>query len=82
MELEGINTKPAKVRILDDFLFSIILKEGQKHQIRRMCDALSLPIDSLTRVRIMNLELGKLAPNSWRKIADEELKVFLGSLGL
>jgi 23S rRNA pseudouridine2604 synthase len=82
MELEGINTKPAKVRIIDDFNFSIILKEGQKHQIRRMCDALSLPIESLKRVRIMNLKLEKLAPNSYRKIEGDELKEFLKSLNL
>ncbi len=82
MELEGINTKPTKTYQVDDFNFSIILKEGQKHQIRRMCDALSIPIDTLKRVRIMNIKIGNLASNSFRKIEGEELSVFLKSLGL
>ncbi len=82
MELEGINTKPTRVTILDEFEFSIILKEGQKHQIRRMCDALTLPIESLKRVRIMNIRLANLASNSYRKIEGEELKEFLHSLSL
>ncbi len=82
MELEGIDTKPTKTRQLDDYEFSIILKEGQKHQIRRMCDALSIQIESLKRVRIMNITLGNLSENAYRKIEGEELKTFLSSLSL
>jgi len=82
MELEGINTKPCKTKWLSEKTFSIILGEGQKHQIRRMCDALSLPIESLKRVRIMNIELDDLKNNQLRKIEGEELKAFLASLSL
>jgi 23S rRNA pseudouridine2604 synthase len=82
MELEGINTKPCKTKMLSEKSFSIILGEGQKHQIRRMCDALSLPIDSLKRVRIMNVKLGDLKNNQVRKIEGEELKSLLTSLSL
>src|SRR3989344_3806770 len=38
--VEGYMTKPCKVKIIDDFTFRIILTEGKKHQIRRMCSAL------------------------------------------
>jgi len=82
MDLEGIKTKPCKTKFLGEKSFSIILSEGQKHQIRRMCDALTLPIDSLKRVRIMNIEIGKLAPNEYRKIEGKELEDFLKSLNL
>ncbi len=82
MELEGINTKPAKTRQYDELTFSIILKEGQKHQIRRMCDALTIPIESLKRVRVMNIQIGNLSENAYRKIEGDELKTFLNSLGL
>jgi 23S rRNA pseudouridine2604 synthase len=82
MELEGIKTAPCRTKSQSEKSFSIILKEGQKHQIRRMCDALALPIEYLKRVRIMNIELGKLAPNSYRKIEGKELEDFLKSLNL
>lgn len=82
MELEGIQTKPCRTKQLSEFSFTITISEGQKHQIRRMCDALSLPIESLKRVRIMNIRLGKLTPNDYRKLDGEELKTFLTSLSL
>jgi 23S rRNA pseudouridine2604 synthase len=82
MELEGINTAPCKTKLIDEKTFSIIISEGQKHQIRRMCDAVTLPIDSLKRVRVMNIKLGKLDTNAYRKIEGDELQEFLKSLGL
>lgn len=82
MDLEGITTAPCKTKLIDEKEFSIILSEGQKHQIRRMCDALTLPIDTLKRVRVMNIKLGKLKSNEFRKIESNELAVFLKSLGL
>lgn len=82
MNLEGgIDTKPCKTKYMNDHEFSITLSEGKKHQIRRMCDAFAIAIDSLKRVRIMNIHLGKLKPNQYRKIEGEELKTFLKNLG-
>ncbi len=79
---DGELTKPAKVNIIDDYKFSIILSEGRKHQIRRMCSALFAEVKDLKRVRIMNITLGKLAPNGYRKIDGQELEIFLKSLSL
>jgi len=75
-------TKPCEIKILDDNRFSIILTEGKKHQIRRMCDALFAEVKDLKRTRIMNITLGKLSPNSYREIKGEELDLFLKSLSL
>jgi 23S rRNA pseudouridine2604 synthase len=84
MDIEKERTKPAKVRKnpRNDKRFTIILTEGKKHQIRRMCAALGYQIKSLKRVRIANIELGNLKPNQFRKIQGEELKTFLKKLGL
>ena len=82
MQLEGIETKPCKTKQLNDDSFSIVLTEGQKHQIRRMCDNLSMQIDSLKRVRVMNIKINDLKTNMYRKIEGEELKKFLSSLSL
>jgi len=79
-EVEGYLTKPCKVKILNDFTFKIILTEGKKHQIRRMCSALFQEIADLKRERIMNIKLGNLISNGLREIKGEELKIFLNSL--
>jgi len=84
VDIEGYRTKPATITAnpRNDKRFSITLTEGKKHQIRRMCAALGYQIQSLKRVRIMNIEIGKLKPNQYRKIQDAELKEFLKELGL
>ena len=84
VDIEGYQTKPAKVIISskNEKKFNIILTEGKKHQIRRMCAALGYQVQSLKRVRIANVELKNLKPNQYRKIAGEELEIFLKELGV
>lgn len=82
--IEGYRTKPAKTTGTpkNQKRFNLILTEGKKHQIRRMCAALGYQIESLKRVRIMNVELGALKPNQFRKIDGAELQHFLKTLGI
>lgn len=75
-------TAPCKVHIFGERAFSITLTEGKKHQIRRMCDALFQSVEDLQRTRVMNITLGKLKEGEYRKLEQEELKVFLDKLGL
>lgn len=84
VDIEGYKTKKAKVKVnpKNAKRFTIILTEGKKHQIRRMCAALGYQIQSLKRVRIMNIEIGKLKPNQYRKITGDELQTLLKSLGI
>ena len=84
VDIEGYRTKPAtiKANAKNEKRFSLILKEGKKHQIRRMCAALGYQIQTLKRVRIMNIELGKLKPNQYRKLAGDELQAFLKALNI
>lgn len=84
VDIEGYKTKPATVTAnpKNNLKFSIILTEGKKHQIRRMCAALGYQVKGLKRQRIMNLKIGSLKPNQYRKIAGAELKEFLGDLGM
>lgn len=82
IDIEGYMTKPAKVRILNDNTFNIILKEGKKHQIRRMVVALFNEVSDLQRTRIMNIELGSLKPGATRPIEGVELETLMKSLGL
>lgn len=82
VDIEGYKTKPAKAAQRSDKRFLLTLTEGKKHQIRRMCAALGFQVQSLKRVKIANIELGKLKPNQYRKIAGEELNAFLKTLGV
>lgn len=60
--------------------FHIVLTEGKKHQIRRMCEHLHHKVIDLQRIRVMNIELGTLAPGTYRPLRGEELNQFLTSL--
>lgn len=84
VDIEGYTTKPAKVTTnpKNDKRFTIVLTEGKKHQIRRMCAALGYQIQNLKRVRIANIELGKLKPNQYRKLTNQELQTLLKNLGV
>ena len=62
--------------------FHIILTEGKKRQIRRMCEALHHKVTDLRRIRIMNIELSKIGPGEYREIKGEELEKLLQSLNL
>jgi len=73
----GYITKKCKVNIINDFTFKVILTEGKKHQIRRMCSALFQEIADLKRERIMNIKLGNLKSGAFREIKGEELAIFL-----
>lgn len=80
VNIDGYKTKKCQVLYINNFTFRIILTEGKKHQIRRMCGALDYAIESLKRVRIMNIRLGHLKPNELREIKGEELEKFISLL--
>lgn len=82
VQIDNDTARPAKVEILGGNKFKVILTEGKTHQIRRMCSALFQEVETLKRVRVMNIELGKLQDNEYRNIEGEELKTFLKSLSL
>jgi len=82
VNIEGYVTKKCKVQVINENTFKIILSEGKKHQIRRMCSNLFQEIADLKRIRIINIELGKLALNTSREIKGKELETFLGSMGI
>jgi len=79
---DGYVTKKCSVKKISSERFSIILTEGKKHQIRRMCDALGYGVVHLERRRIMSIKLGNLLPGDFREIKGYELSQLLKSLGL
>lgn len=67
-------TKKCKVKRINDHTFNIVLTQGLNRQIRRMCAHLGYEVSRLKRVRIMNIDLGKLKKGEYRHFTAEELK--------
>lgn len=83
VNIEGYFTKPSTAtKHKHPLKFTLVLTEGKKHQIRRMCAALGYQVQDLKRVRIANIELGELKPNQYRILKGEELEAFLKELGV
>lgn len=78
-ELDVI-TKPCSISRINNYIFRIILTQGLNRQIRRMCQESGYKVESLTRVRIMNIELGGLKIGEYRIIEGKEKSMLYESL--
>ncbi|MBO8230422.1 23S rRNA pseudouridine synthase F [Prochlorococcus marinus str. MU1404] len=65
-------TKNCFVKQLGPKKFKIILTQGLNRQIRRMCESLGYRVQSLKRVRIMNIRLD-IPTGKYREFTKEEL---------
>ena len=72
IEEEGKKTRPCKVKKTSRNQFHIILTQGWKRQIRRMCEACGMRVEDLQRIRIENITLGDVPEGSYRKLTAEE----------
>lgn len=86
----GQKLKPAQVSLIDAPNFpprskpvrayhpttwlKIILREGKKHQVRRMTAAVGYPTLRLVRTAIGSIELGELPAGEWRELDSNEVK--------
>ena len=66
-------TKKCEVKKIDSQTFSIILTQGLNRQIRRMCEYLTYEVETLKRVRIMNIPLD-VSVGEYRELTEEEFK--------
>ena len=70
-------TKKCQVEKLSTYEFRIILTQGLNRQIRRMCEYLNYEVETLKRVRIMNIKLD-IPVGEYRELSMEELKELNG----
>lgn len=70
----GTVTRKCRVERAGDRKFKIVLTQGLNRQIRRMCSYFDYEVVKLTRIRIMNLELGDLPKGSFREAGKEEIE--------
>jgi 23S rRNA pseudouridine2605 synthase len=74
IDLEDGRTAPARASLVGDRLLRITVHEGRKRQVRRMCEAVGLPVRRLVRVRIGPITDRRLAPGEWRALRQDEVR--------
>ena len=85
IEIEGIKTRPATVRVLkrrnDQTLVEIIIHEGKKRQVRKMFQAINHRVLHLKRTAYGDLRLGTLPLGKYRILTQNDLKkIFSGKI--
>ncbi len=65
-------TRPCEVEKTGKMSFRIILTQGLNRQIRRMCEALGYKVQTLKRIRILNITLDGLKTGEYREVTAKE----------
>jgi len=82
VELEDGKTAPAVVNLVksgeqNDWI-SVAIHEGRNRQVRRMCEAVSLSVVRLKRIRYGTLMLGTLRAGQFRYLSESEVHQLSG----
>ena len=78
VQLDDGRTAPARVRRLAPDRLEIVLHEGRKRQVRRMCDAVGHQVVRLERVAFGPLRLGDLPLGGHRRLTSAEVERLRG----
>ncbi len=60
----------------------LTLREGRKREVRRLMEALGLPLVRLVRLSFGPVELGGLRPGAWRELSPAEIEALRTAVGL
>ena len=82
VSIEGYITKPARAEAKSPKRFLLTLTEGKKHQIRRMCAALGYQVQTLTRVRVLHINIENLKSGEIRHLKGESLATLYRTLDI
>ena len=74
MELDGYALQPVEVGRDGEKALLMTLHEGRNRQVRRMCEAVGLKVDRLTRVAIGSIKLGNLKKGAFRHLTEKEVQ--------
>ena len=83
VEIEGYQTKPAKVKILKTDMekqitrLEIKIHEGRNRQVRKMCEAIGKKVLALHRSKIGNIDVKNLKIGTWRYLEEREVNSLL-----
>ena len=74
VELEDGPTAPAKARELEPGVLEIVIREGRKRQVRRMCEAVGHRVKALERTAFGPLRLERLPEGEFRRLTPAEVE--------
>lgn len=60
----------------------LVLREGRKREIKRLCEAAGHPVLRLQRISYAGIRLKGLEPGRWRKLRDDEVAALRKMVGL
>ena len=72
-------TLPADVVLLNEGrrdregVLRLTIREGRNRQVRRMCEAVGHPVQTLKRTRFGSIADRRLKPGQWRELTPEEI---------
>lgn len=75
-------TRPCTLKRIGKYTFQITLTQGLNRQIRRMCGCFGYNVKSLTRIRVMNIELNGLKSGVYREIKGQERETLYQLCGI
>ena len=75
-------TRPCTLKRIGKYTFQITLTQGLNRQIRRMCGCFGYNVKSLTRIRVMNIELNGLKSGEYREIKGQERETLYRLCGI
>ena len=86
VNLEDGITAPAELIVMEEdqkaTWLSLTLREGRKHQIKRMCAAVGHPVLRLKRIKVGPIKLDKLRPGQTRRLKSREVRNLRAKVGL
>jgi pseudouridine synthase len=78
VELEDGMARAAKAELVrrgkSGTLIHLVMREGRKREVKRLCKKVGHPVQSLKRISIANLRVKGLKPGEWRHLRDDELR--------
>jgi 23S rRNA pseudouridine2605 synthase len=74
VELDDGRTAPASIRQLEPGVLEIVIREGRKRQVRRMCEAVGHRVTALERIAFGPLRLERLLEGDYRRLTPAEVE--------
>ena len=81
VELDDGKTAPALARPLGRAQVELTLREGRKHEVKRMLAAVGHPVRRLHRRSFAGLSADNLAPGAWRELTRDEVAALYHLVG-
>ncbi|MFO8192005.1 MAG: pseudouridine synthase [Bacillota bacterium] len=86
--IENRKTAPAEIKLIDRdkkqnlAMLQIVLTEGKKRQVKKMCSAAGYPVVQLQRINFAGLTVDELAVGSYRVLKADEKRRLYDMVGL